>query len=280
MTQSSTGAALRALARTHLPADVAEQWIGLLRPGIRLVAAGEGEPVVGQLGGRPALPEGVEWPVWEGNGPLSFIASVDCAALPVRELDVALPVDGTLAFFYFDGQLGEHGEGFLSTDDPDGAAGARVLHIPAGAVTTERHTPDELDAYPAVPLTARLTTTAPDHCHHAAEELLKDIDVPAELDDAINDVTDDVGHRIGGYAVPVQGPVEDEVAHGVLGPGTSWNDPRVVEEARRWTLLAQFDTDDDADMMWGDCGALYWLIRPEDLSARRFDRVRITMQCC
>jgi hypothetical protein len=22
------------------------------------------------------------WPVWEGHGPLSFIASVDCAALP------------------------------------------------------------------------------------------------------------------------------------------------------------------------------------------------------
>ncbi|MEU3877861.1 MULTISPECIES: YwqG family protein [Streptomyces] len=280
MTQSSTGAALHALARTHLPADVAEKWIGLLRPGIRLVAADEGEPVVGQLGGRPALPEGVEWPVWEGNGPLSFIASVDCAALPVGELDVALPVDGTLAFFYFDGQLGEHGEGFLSGDDPDGAAGARVLYIPAGAVTTERPTPDGLDAHPAVRLTARLTVTAPDHYHHAAEEVLKDVDVPDELDDAINDVMGDVGHRIGGHAVPVQGPVEEEVAHGLLGPGTSWKDPRMAEEARRWTLLAQFDTDDEADMMWGDCGALYWLIRPEDLAAGRFDRARITMQCC
>ncbi|MGG7575788.1 DUF1963 domain-containing protein [Streptomyces sirii] len=44
-------------------------------------------------------------------------------------------------------------------------------------------------------------------------------------------------------------------------------------------LLAQFDSDDDADMMWGDCGALYWLIRPEDLADRRFDRAMFTWQC-
>ena len=29
--------------------------------------------------------------------------------------------------------------------------------------------------------------------------------------------------------------------------------------------------DDAANMMWGDVGTLYWMIRPEDLAARRFD---------
>ncbi|WP_307936554.1 DUF1963 domain-containing protein [Salinispora arenicola] len=31
--------------------------------------------------------------------------------------------------------------------------------------------------------------------------------------------------------------------------------------------------------MWGDVGMLYWLIRPEDLTARRFDRALFTWQC-
>ncbi|XTP07273.1 DUF1963 domain-containing protein [Streptomyces albus subsp. chlorinus] len=33
-------------------------------------------------------------------------------------------------------------------------------------------------------------------------------------------------------------------------------------------------------MCWGDCGVLYWLIRPEDLAENRFERARFTWQCC
>lgn len=31
-------------------------------------------------------------------------------------------------------------------------------------------------------------------------------------------------------------------------------------------------------MMWGDTGMLYWLIRPEDFTDRRFDRALFTWQ--
>ncbi|WP_256340270.1 DUF1963 domain-containing protein [Streptomyces sp. 2231.1] len=72
--------------------------------------------------------------------------------------------------------------------------------------------------------------------------------------------------------------METEVAHGA--PGCSpWDDPRIREEALRWVLLAQFGSDDDANMMWGDCGTLYWLVRPKDLAERRFDRAMFTWRC-
>lgn len=29
-------------------------------------------------------------------------------------------------------------------------------------------------------------------------------------------------------------------------------------------------------MMWGDVGTLYWMIRPEDLAAQRFDKALFT----
>ncbi|MFJ9846849.1 DUF1963 domain-containing protein [Kitasatospora sp. NPDC101155] len=74
-------------------------------------------------------------------------------------------------------------------------------------------------------------------------------------------------HLIGGYALPVQDTVELEVAR------------YDHAEAHEWLLLAQIDTDERAAMVWSDGGALYWLIRRQDLAERRFDRARFTSQC-
>ena len=49
--------------------------------------------------------------------------------------------------------------------------------------------------------------------------------------------------------------------------------------ARNWVLLFQMDSDDNADMMWGDLGTLYFTIKKDDLAARRFDRVWFSWQC-
>ncbi|MEV5238934.1 YwqG family protein [Streptomyces cinnamoneus] len=284
MTQSAISSPLHDLARTHLPSDMAERWIGLLRPGAHLAKAADGEAVAGRLGGVPALPEGEEWPAWEGHGPLSFVAAVDCAALPVGELDIPLPADGTLSFFYFDGQI-DDGDALVLPDDPETWAGARVVYVPAGVEVAERAVPEGLEAYPEVLLTARVGPTALDPWHpdlEAACRGLGDLD-PLRDDDfneALHEAAADAAHHIGGHAWSIQNPVESEVAHAVLGGReVPWNDPRIEEEARRWTLLAQFGSDDDADMMWGDCGSLYWLIRPEDLADRRFDRAMFNWQC-
>ncbi|MFC6066340.1 YwqG family protein [Streptomyces ochraceiscleroticus] len=293
MTQSTTAEALQplpALARKHLPDEIAERWIGLLRPGLRLENAtrartgtGTGTaPVVGRLGGLPELPENEEWPVWQGQGPLSFVASLDCAVLPSAALDIAMPADGTLAFFYFDGQL-DDGCAVVAPDDPDTWAGARVLYIPAGVPVTERAAPEGIRPYPEVALTARLETTAPYPWHPVVYREFGPMpdDHPVwdeEFQEAVWGHFDGTEHRIGGHAHPVQDAVEYEIARGALG-SPPWDDPRIKEEALGWVLLAQFDTDDDADMMWGDCGALYWLIRPEDLAERRFDRALFTWQC-
>ncbi|MFJ9417669.1 hypothetical protein ACIRPT_26375 [Streptomyces sp. NPDC101227] len=49
MTHGSSEA-LRSLALQHLPADAAERWVGLLRPGVRLDAAAGPDGAVGRLG--------------------------------------------------------------------------------------------------------------------------------------------------------------------------------------------------------------------------------------
>ncbi|KUL53569.1 DUF1963 domain-containing protein [Streptomyces sp. A1499] len=289
MTQNSSGE-LYALAHEHLPSDVAERWLGLLRPGIRLAAAGGDEAVVGQLGGEPRLPDTMEWPEWEGQGPLSFIASVDCAALPAGALDIPFPASGTLAFFYYDGQADGEDEAFVEVDDPQTWAGARVVYVPAGASTTRLDTPCELEAYPHVPLAARVGPTVAEPTHPQIQEVLApDAEPFSEYEHPVCDdkfidglwqLDDEAGHQLGGTPRSVQGPVELEVARAALGPETDWHDPRLAGEMREWVLLAQFDSDDAADMMWGDTGCLYWLIRRDDLADLRFDKAMFTWQCC
>jgi hypothetical protein len=86
-------------------------------------------------------------------------------------------------------------------------------------------------------------------------------------------------HQVGGYAAPVQGPVEYEIAAAALGGGIRGDDPHVRAEQARWTLLAQIDSDHRAGMMWGDCGALYWLARREDMTGSRLGPTSFTWQC-
>ncbi|MCM2413548.1 DUF1963 domain-containing protein [Streptomyces sp. RKAG290] len=133
MTHVSRDDALCSLARQHLSPDAAEQWLGLLRPGVRLEPQSGEDAVVGRLGGVPGLPAGTDRLEWEGHGPHSF---------------------------------GAHGR-----------------------------------------------------------------------------------------------------------------EPRLAEEVAGWVLLAQFAGDAAADMIWGGLGTLYWLIRPQDLRDRRFDRAMFTWQC-
>ncbi|WP_327733648.1 YwqG family protein [Streptomyces nojiriensis] len=284
--------ALHDLAHRHLPPDDATRWIGLLAPGLRLAHAGDG-PVAGRLGGLPDLPLDLPWPVWEGHGPLSHIASLDCAALAAAgDCGLALPESGTLLFFLHDGRL-DGSDSLVHASDPETRAGARVLHVPAGTPTRPHPAPSELPPYPEVPLTVQAGMTVPAYDAPSVRAAFGEVADSRQWRhhpvnarafttalSALDSAPGDVRHRLGGHPVPVQGAVEREIAQAALGPGTIGNDPRLDEEAARWVLLAQIDTDYEADMMWGDVGTLYWLIRPADLAAGRFDEASFAWQCC
>ena len=54
----------------------------------------------------------------------------------------------------------------------------------------------------------------------------------------------------------------------------------IEEDPTQWRLLLQIDTDDDAHMMWGDCGLLYFHISGQGLARRDFSQTLMVMQCC
>ncbi|WP_236075883.1 YwqG family protein [Streptomyces coffeae] len=283
---------LRSLARTHLSPQDAERWTGLLRPGVRLRRAEADEPVVGQLGGLPRLPEDVAWPVWEEERcALSFVAMLDCAALravaAAQGCELPLATDGRLAFFTgFDEEEGR----VVDAGDRDTWAGARVLHLPPEEPSAlERPAPEDVEPYAVVPLTAVTVPSIPGSDSPASasafgfarwQDQYQHPATSGPFSQALEPHEQHNGHQALGHPQSIQGAVEVEVAQGVLGGRLRRDDPQIVAEAARWTLLAQFDSDGDAGMSWGDCGVLYWLIRSEHLAANRFDQALLTMQCC
>lgn len=271
--------ALRALAAAHLPPDVAATWLAHLRPAVRLQRAVAGDQVIARLGGTPVVPEGFEWPVWEGHGPLAFVGEVDLTALHAAglPLDVALPSSGRLLAFYFDGSYDDFA-GIVGTWDPETLAGARLVHVPeARDACAAATTPPRVQEFGEQALTGRSIATFAGWEHPALKRLFGAEDLAhrewmahpvngEEFTQALWDLrAGQPLHQIGGYADPQQGPVEAEVAHAAPDQAFTFgatDQPGRMDDVLAWSLLLQIDTDDASDMMWGDVGTLYWLSRP------------------
>src|SRR5689334_5234515 len=87
-----------ALGQGATPAEI-DAWLAGTRFCVELNTEGDG-PAAAQIGGSPAMPADVPWPQDPDGNDLTFLAAVDCAALP-RDAgtDVHLPADGHLLFF-------------------------------------------------------------------------------------------------------------------------------------------------------------------------------------
>lgn len=276
--------------RTYFSAQDAETWIGLLRPAFHLRALDSGDSVAAYLGGEPLLPKDVEWPVWEGHGPLSFVGAVDCGEVPAGELDIPLPESGQLLFFYFDGL----GDSAVTYTDPQSVAnGTRVIYVPADAEIAPRSAPEGAAPYPRLLLAGKVIATAPDNENAALLAAFGDPNDPAGYCDFPTTDPNGTGfweamtayrrdhlphHQVGGYALPVQGAVERE---GALAVQPGEDEPAVAASrqlAAQLVLLAQIDSDSRSGMNWSDAGRLYWMITRDDLAAGRFDKATFTWQ--
>ncbi|GAA3657335.1 hypothetical protein GCM10022224_020620 [Nonomuraea antimicrobica] len=258
------------MVRAHLPSAAADRLIALLRPGIQLSHAKDGDPVVGHLGGSASLPEGVAWPVSPGMRPLSLAVALDCARLAGYEVDMSLPGVGTLLFFV--------------EDEGDGNA---VIYVPDGVATVPA---TRGAAFPEVPLTARTVLTWPEgdqpHLVEAFggitalyEQVWRHESQGDEFMVAVGDwerTRHGSRHQVGGHAVVLQSPFEVTAAYHA---GADWSDKKALySQARDWVLLLQLDEDMEAGMIWGDGAHMIWGIHIDDLAARDFSKTVFDVQ--
>lgn len=88
-------------------------------------------------------------------------------------------------------------------------------------------------------------------------------DKAEQIEEICWDTFQSEGHKIGGYAYFTQ------------------EDPRYwTSPAENWLLLLQIDTDDEADIMWGDSGVGAFFIQEEDLRNKDFSHIIYNWDCC
>ncbi len=237
-----------------------------------------------KLGGHPDVPLKFKWPKKNGV-PLFFVAQINFAELPDGgSLD--LPKEGLLSLFHDSRNWG------FAPEDKDGFS---VCYF-EGAVSDSNRMPppkfedskmfgliksEKTNEFGCCALRPTLIDTLPDD--YWDELKLSDY----ELNDYSNLLDEIEGnHRMGGYPVIVQNPMELQcqlVTNGLYcGDATGFEDPRAAElekNAGDWRLLLQIGSEELADIMWGDLGRLYVWIKQQDLAQKNFSKSWVILQC-
>jgi uncharacterized protein YwqG len=251
------------------------------KPALHLIESGN-STVFSKIGDMPCVPEAFEWPEWNGK-PLAFLMQLRFSEINPQGLLPHLPASGLLYVFY---DAEQSTWGF----DPKDRGSWRVLFFEEGGALQERRCPKELETLCKLKyIAAKLIDTYPPAGVEQVEALWDGDD---DREEAYCDLRSGVyeempAHHLGGYPDPIQSEdmdLECQLASNGLycGDESGYKDKRaaaLAEGRSDWTLLLQIDSDDDAEVMWGDCGALYFWIRKDDLAARNFDDVWMILQC-
>ena len=270
-----------------LSPKTARDLASLAQPAVRLssrVLGDDSESPVGasRLGGIPDVSPGFVWPLWKDR-PLTFLAQLDLSDFASYPSCSVLPPQGVIAFFYDPDQ---ETWGF----DP-GDRGSWLVHYePDGQVLSRAVPPASAAGYPTCAVETAEVETLPSVDSPAVVAL----GLSAEERNVLWDVREQVeqlsdakaDHQLLGLAAPIQGDMQLEcqlASNGVFcGDATGYASSRAKEleaGARDWRLLLQIDSDDDAGMMWGDCGRLYFFLTEDALRRRAFGESWMGLQC-
>jgi len=273
-----------------VPQETARKLASLPLPAVRLSSrplADEAALQVGasRLGGMPDLTPGFRWPYWKDR-PLAFLGQVNLADVARYPFCSSLPRVGVLGFFY---DREQEAWGFDPKD-----RGSWLVHFEPDPASLRRSVPPRgapsPAAYSASPLTPSEVQTLPAADSHAVADLgltSEELDMYSQVLGQIEEqMPHGTEHQLLGHASPIQGDMQLEcqlVSNGLYcGDPSGYDDPRaqaLQAGASQWRLLMQIDTDDNVEMMWGDCGRLYFWLTKDALQRRAFEECWMILQC-
>lgn len=236
-------------------------------------------PTRSNFGGRPCLPQGVDWPEKDGRK-LAFLARISLSEVHHAATVDWLPAEGALLFFY---DVEQQPWGF----DPKDRGSWAVLHVP----DLERP-PESTDKDDSSPLRfkyaafGRVFSYPTWERRSVAKLKLTDAEMELYADLADGQYQGSPKHQISGFPSPVQGDSMELdcqlVSNGLYcGDSSGYNDPRarlLQPGSYDWRLLLQIDADDDLEVMWGDCGTLYFWVQEQPARAADFSGAWLILQ--
>lgn len=241
-----------------------------------------------KFGGCPDLPADQEWFREEMAGiPMSFVCQINFAQVKPYDLHGKLPDRGMLYLFY-DYSMDGMPWGF----DPKDVSGRKVFFYDGDMGHLERKdVPADLVEengclFRAAKLGFENTIELPELESSPGAPVVLSEDEEERYWDFLEESEEAAINKLLGYSNNIQGPMELEcelVSHGLYcGDGSGFDIGRargLDQHAARWNLLLQIDSNEELNMMWGDCGRLYLWMTEEDLAARAFENAWLILQC-
>jgi uncharacterized protein YwqG len=212
-----------------------------------------------------------------------FLAALDMEELQRTMKIDWLPATGTIFFFY------DHDKQEAWGFDP---GDKRYFDVKYSDVrlsqVTRAQTSKNLGKLGGFPLKASLMQSVPSWERPVVEQLeLTDEESEVWGEAVFNSFGYHPHHQVGGYPCAIQNDdMELEcqlVTNGLnCGDSSGYHDPKAAAlEAGKddWRLLFQIDSDEDAGLMWGDVGTVYFWIKEQDARDLKFDRAWMILQC-
>lgn len=247
-----------------------------------------------KIGGKPHLPKDFEWPYFLGtnldnetkNRPLSFICQINLEEVKQFDAENLLPNKGMLYFFY---DLDTMPWGF----EPKDKGSVKVIYKNVSvSELSEINYPDDLSDKFFVP--QQYISFNSEQNLPFFEEYSDIINPKADWDEydekvaklnIDHNVEPDQQFKLLGYADLIQNSILEEcemVSRGIDCGGAVEIPKKIMKEIKKntsdWILLAQFGTISE-DIMFGDCGCIYFYIRKQDLAILNFDNIHFSLQC-
>ena len=250
-----------------------------------------------KIGGKPYLPKDFIWPYYQGL-PLSFLAQINLEEVSSLDKDKLLPDKGMLYFFY---ELETQEWGYK----PQSKGCAKVFYFEDTSNFSLIDFPKDMgDDYkiPEFKVNFKSNISLPSY-----EGFFNLVEDKEELEDITEDEFYDIYHsaydelskkylvpiekytKLLAYPDVIQNSMEEEceaVSRGINMGGIGYlylkkYHNEIKKASKDWILLFQMDTvkSDDYELMFGDCGHLYFWIKKEDLANKNFENIWLILQC-
>lgn len=253
-----------------------------------------------KIGGRPYLPKDFVWPYYQ-QLPLSFLAQINLEEVKSLDKDNLLPDKGMLYFFY---ELETEEWGY----ELKNKGCAKVFYYEDTSNFELIDFPEDMEDYYKIPefkVNFKSNISLPSYEDfdnlNEDEKILEKYkihknfkDFEDKLFDEYSEIYDEYMESIEshtkllGYPDIIQNSMEEECAAVTRGFNMGGIDyPKKYKEeikkaSKDWILLFQMDTveSDNYELIFGDCGHIYFWIKKDDLANKNFDNVWLILQCC
>lgn len=255
-----------------------------------------------KIGGKPYLPKDFIWPYYQ-KLPLSFLAQINLEEVSSLDKDNLLPDKGMLYFFY---ELETQEWGYKPQDKDC----AKVFYYEDTTNFTLIDFPKDMENYCKIPefkVNFKSNISLPSYEDfdnlNEREKILEKYKIFENFKEFENKLFDDYSDicdeymqsldnctKLLGYPDIIQNSMEEEcaaVTRGINLGGIGYlylkkYHDEIRKASEDWILLFQMDTieTNDYELMFGDCGHIYFWIRKEDLKNKNFENIWLILQCC